>query len=140
MPWTIEYISDKCEVVVDASGVIHDEDARAQTAAVIDLLKQNQATNVLLDYSEALSEATLPGLYWLPDYASEAGAPWDARIAIVQSRKPYRIESFQFFELVCRNAGYNARLFETKEAAENWLAQVPSRRKQLGHPVHAYST
>jgi hypothetical protein len=137
MPWTVEYAPERGLVLVTASGEIHDEDARAQTVEALHLLQHNQATAILVDYSDALSEVSLAELYWLPDYAAEAGAHWDARVAVGLPRIPYRLESYQFFQLVCKNAGCNVKLFATKEAAEDWLAQTAPVREHAEHPAHA---
>ena len=137
MPWTVEYAPERRAVVVTASGEIHDEDARAQTAEALCLLKDNRASGVLVDYSDAVSEVSLSRLYGLPDYAAEFGAPWDAGVAVVLPRIPYRLESYQFLELVCKNAGYHVKLFETKEAAEHWLAQAAPVREHTDRPAYA---
>ena len=137
MPWRVEFAPEKDAIVVTSSGEIRDEDARAQVEETIRLLKQNQASAVLADYADALSEVSLPSLYRLPDYYSQVGAPWHARVAVVLPRTRYRLESYQFFELVCKNAGYNVKLFEAREAAENWLAQAPPVREPADHPAHA---
>lgn len=137
MPWTVEYAPERRAVVVTASGEIHDEDARAQTAEAFRLLKHNQASGVLVDYSDAVSEVSLAGLYWLPGYAAELGAPWDARVAVVLPRIRYRLESYQFLELVCKNAGYEIKLFEAREAAGNWIAQAAPVREHADQPAHA---
>jgi len=137
MSWTVGYALEEGLVVVSASGEMRDEDARAQTADAISLLKHNQASGVLVDYSDARLEVSLATLYWLPDYAAELGAPWDVRVAVVQPRIRYRLELYQFFALVCKNAGRNVQLFETKEAATNWLAQAAPVREHAGHPARA---
>lgn len=123
--------------MVTSSGEIRNEDARAQVEEIIRLLKQNRARVVLVDYSDALSEVSLPSLYGLPDYYTELGAPWNARIALVLPRSRYRLESYQFFELVCKNAGYNVRLFDEREAAEHWLGLGPPVREHADHAAHA---
>jgi hypothetical protein len=135
MPWTVQYDPENTLVVVNGSGEIRDGDASAQTAEAIYFLNQNQSNGVLVDFSDALSEVSLPRLYRLPDYFSELGAPWNVRIAVLLPRTAYRLETYQFFELVCKNAGYNVRLFEAKEAAEQWFAQTsPIREYPSGYP------
>jgi len=137
MPWRVEYAPETGSVVVTASGEIRNEDATAQAAEALRLARRNQAGVVLIDYSDALSEVSLPSLYGLPDYFSQLGMPWNARVAVLLPRTGYRIESYQFFELVSQNAGYNIKLFETKAAAETWLAQAPPVREHAAHPAPA---
>ena len=137
MPWTVEYEPERALVLVTGSGNMRDEDATAQTTEAICFLKQNHSNAILVDYSEAVSEVTLSNLYWLPDYSSELGAPWNIQVAVLLPRTQYRLESFQFFELVCKNAGYNVRLFEAKEVAEAWLAEALAPQEPAGHAVHS---
>lgn len=137
MPWTVQYDPKNALVVVTGSGEMRDEDASAQTAEAISFLKQNQSNGVLVDFSDARSEMSLPNLYRLPDYFSELGAPWNVRVAVLLPRTAYRLEVYQFFERVCKNAGYNVRLFEAREAAGQWLAQTSPVREHTEHPAHA---
>jgi hypothetical protein len=134
MPWKVEYGSERDLVVVTASGEVSSQDGRDQAEKVSRLLKENHGTLVLVDYSEALSEVSLPNLYWLPDYFSELGAPWHARIAVLLPRTGYRMESYQFFELACKNAGYTIRLFAERGPAEDWLRQGQPAG-QAGRPL-----
>jgi hypothetical protein len=137
MSWTVEYEPEKALVVVAGTGEMKDEDASAQTAEAVCYLKQNHAEAILVDYSHAVSEVSLPNLYWLPDYCAQLGAPWNIRVAVLLPRTRYRLESFQFFELVCKNAGYNVRLFETKETAEAWLAEALAPAEPARHAARA---
>ena len=121
MSWKVEYLPATGLVAVTAAGEVSDEDARAQVEQVIGLLKQHQTTLVLVDYSEALSEVSLPSLYRLPDSFLQCGGPWNVRVAVVLPHSRYRNETYQFFKLVCGNAGYDVRLFDQRDAAEEWL-------------------
>jgi hypothetical protein len=103
------------------TGEILDEESKAQVAEIIRLLNQHESRLVLMDCSNAVTKASLPGLYRLPDYATELGAPWNIRVAVVIPQTRFRIETFHFFELVFRNAGYDVHLFDDRESAEAWL-------------------
>jgi hypothetical protein len=50
---------------------------------------------------------------------------------VVLPRTRYRIETYQFFELVCKNAGYDVGLFEQREAAADWLQKAQPIRTEL---------
>jgi hypothetical protein len=136
MPWKVEYLSERDMVAIIATDEVFDEDARAQIVEAIRLLKGNQATLVLVDCSEALSEVPLSSLYRLPDHGTKLGAPWNTRVAVVIPRTRYRIETYHFLEIVSRNAGYDMRLFDDRESAEDWLRQPPpiQRRACLRAP------
>ncbi len=126
MPWEVKYVPDREMVLAVATGVFYEEDAYAQVVQAIGLLQLHHARLVLVDHTEVLSEMRLSSLYSLPDYATELGAPWDIHVAVVTPRTRYRLETYEFFGMVSRNAGYDVRLFEDKEAAENWLLQSSS--------------
>jgi hypothetical protein len=130
MAWKMNYVPERAAVTVVVTGEIRNDDARARTMEIAGLLNRHQTKNVLLDCSEALAEMSLPELYWLADAAAELQLPWDLQVAVVLPRTRYRIDAYEFFALVFRNAGYEVRLFEDREVAEEWLApaqKVPAR-------------
>jgi hypothetical protein len=122
----VEYVQQEQMAVVVATGAIRDEDAKEQVAEIIGLLKEHEGTLVLIDCTEAVTEASLAGIYRLPDYATQLGAPWHLRIALVIPQTRYRIETYNFAQLVFSNAGYNVKLFKSREAAEDWLQHPPA--------------
>jgi DNA-binding NarL/FixJ family response regulator len=121
--WLAAYLPEKKLVEARLIGGVTDADAKSQSERVIRLLNENQASLVLVDCLEAVSEMSYAVLYWMPRFYSQLGAPSLARIAVVLPRVPHRLESFQFYALACRNAGYNIKLCETRQAAEDWLQQ-----------------
>ena len=137
MSWTVEHIPEKGLALIVATGEIADEDARAQVVETIRLLNKHQSNLVLVDCSNALAKASLPGLYRLPDYATELGAPWNVRVAVVIPQTRFRIEMSHFFELVFRNAGYDVHLFDDREGAEAWLQRPPPVQTGANHFVSA---
>ena len=123
MAWEVEYKPEKEMVVVIATGQVSGQDGKDQAEKAIRLLQENRATLVLVDYSEAMSEVSVPNPYWLPDHFCALGAPGHARIAALLPRTGYRLESYQFFELACKHAGYSVKLFAETGPAEDWLRQ-----------------
>ncbi|HOX55440.1 MAG TPA: STAS/SEC14 domain-containing protein [Candidatus Paceibacterota bacterium] len=137
MGWEVKHEPHKDWVAVKASGTIQNEDAKAQAAKVICLLKKHKAARVLVDYAKALSEVSLPEVCWLANQATLQDAPWHLRLALVLPVTHYRLDSYQFFELVFRSAGYEVKLFEKREGAARWLAQTPQCHKRGAHLAHA---
>jgi hypothetical protein len=137
MAWTVEYVPERDLVLLVVTGDILDEDGKAQIAETIRLLNEHQSTFVLVDCSDAVTKASLPSLYRLPDYATVLGAPWNIRVAVVIPQTRFRIETFHFFALVFRNAGYDLQLFNDRESAEAWLRRPHPLRTRLHHLVSA---
>jgi hypothetical protein len=140
MAWKAKYMPEGMTVALTASGTIRSGEAKAQLAEAICLLKQHDTTRVLFDLSEAVWEASLPELYYLPDDAAALGAPWDARVAMVPPQGDCRNELCRFLELVCRNAGYDLRLFGTRPVAEQWLTAPPPASKPPVQPSFSIQT
>jgi hypothetical protein len=127
MSWEVEYVPEKRLVLLIVQGEIIDEEVQARVPETVRLLREHETGLLLVDCSAATTKASLPCLYRLPDYATELGAPWNTRIAVILPRSPFRIETFHFFALVFRNAGYDILLFDDRTAAENWLERsVPA--------------
>ena len=137
MSWTVEYIPERDLVLIVATGEILDKDGRAQVEETVRLFKEHQSNLVLVDCSDAVTKASLPGLYRLPDYATELGAPWNVRVAVVIPRTRFRFEMFHFFELVFRNAGYDVHLFDDRQGAEEWLLRPPPVRTGASQLTYA---
>jgi hypothetical protein len=133
MAWTVEYVPERDLVLLVVTGDILDEDGKTQVAETIRMLNEHQSTLVLVDCLDAVSTASLPSLYRLPDYATELGAPWNVRVAVVIPRTHFRIETYRFFELVFRNAGYDVHLFDDRESAEAWLRRPHPLRTGAHH-------
>jgi DNA-binding NarL/FixJ family response regulator len=121
--WSTEYLSEKKLVVASLTGTVTNADAKSQSEQAMRLLMDHEASLVLVDCREAVSEISYAVLYWLPRFYAQFGVPRSTRIAVVLPAVPYRVESFQFYALACTNAGYDVRLFESRQAAEEWLLQ-----------------
>jgi len=121
MPWEMQYIADKETLVVAPSGYLSDDDARELTGQAIALLQETHATRVLSDCRGLESAPSVAALYWLvQDYANR-GVPRHTRIALVHSKAPQAVELAQFYETLCFNRRFQARVFQSKHAAEAWL-------------------
>lgn len=123
MPWEVKHLPDKEVVALICSGRFSSNDAREQAEEVIHLLKENKATRVLLDYSNAIGEVPIVDLFYLPEHYDKLGAPKNARVALVLPKTEHRLEDYGFYETVCRNKGYNCTLFRSHQAALKWLEQ-----------------
>jgi DNA-binding NarL/FixJ family response regulator len=116
-----KYLPEKKMVLAVMNGRITELNARSQTELVVRLLRDNQASLVLVDCRKAVSDLSYAFLYGQPRLYAQLGAPPSARIAVVIPDVPHRLETYQFYMLACKNAGYHAKLVESRQAAEDWL-------------------
>ena len=121
MPWALEYLAGKETLVVAPTGCVSDDDARELTGQAIAMLQETQATRVLGDCRGIESAPSVAALYWLVCDYDKCGVPRQTRIALVHSHEPAAAEVARFYETVCQNRQYQAKAFESKEAAEAWL-------------------
>ena len=123
----MEYVAGKETLVVAPTGRVSDDDARELTGQAIALLQETQATRVLSDCRGVESAPSVATLYWLVHDYADRGVPRETRIAVVHSKAPRAVEVAQFYETVCLNRRYQARVFQSREAAEAWLYSNQTR-------------
>jgi SpoIIAA-like len=121
VPWTAAHVREKGLVLVAFTGQFSLDDVKRQGRETIRLMKEHRVTRVMVDCRNALAEVSLTDIYWLPAIYDQLGAPRFSRVAVVLPVNKYQLEAYHFFELRCRNTFYNIRLFETIDAAEEWL-------------------
>lgn len=122
MEWEIQYIPGKKLIVVVSTGNICMDRVRVQAEEVAGLLRTNQATSVLLDFSRLNPGLSTAELWTAVDYYRRLGLPDLTGIALVQARST--ADPFAFYQLGCFKAGFRVNLFESREVAESWLQSV----------------
>ena len=136
MPWSVNYIAQQEIVQAVAVGKVDNEDFDQLLEQIVHRLRQHHSQLALVDCSSALSEATLPALYYLPDKAALLKAPWLLRIALVGPSNGYRGDTYRFTELIFRSNGYDFRLFDTRKQAEDWLLHPPPKNSPPLYLAH----
>ena len=121
MPWEIQYVPEKETLVVAATGVLSDDEARDLTGRAITLLTETHATRVLGDCCGMQSGPSFGVVYWLVNDYSNRGVPKQIRIAVVHAGSPQAAEFAHFYETVCFNRQYAVKAFRDRAAAEEWL-------------------
>ena len=117
----MKYVQETKTLVVAARGPVSDEEAKDLTTRAISLLKDTQAPCVLGDCRRMESGPSFASVYWLVNDYANCGLPPQTRIALVHSRTSRAVELAQFFETVCVNRRYEAKAFDSSQAAEAWL-------------------
>ncbi|MBU0517873.1 STAS/SEC14 domain-containing protein [bacterium] len=121
MPTEIKYLSGEKIVLIKHSGIISAAELRENTIEAARLVKEHGTTRILADNSDMVTSAKTIDLFELPKIYDELGVSKASKIAIVMNLVDGRKDMYQFYETVCRNRGYDVRLFADEESAMNWL-------------------
>jgi len=122
MPWNVSHDSAINVVVVTYAGRTTGDDLRAATSAAIALGKEKDTTNFLVDASALELTASIFDVYELPtqQYVNE-GVERTSRIAVIRPISPDALDAAKFYETVCQNRGWFAKLFAGRQSAVSWL-------------------
>lgn len=77
----------------------------------------------LVDASGASSRISLATYYELPKLYQSLGISRSSRIAVISAKTQRGKERARFFENVCRNRGWQAKMFYHRPEALEWLVE-----------------
>ena len=122
MPWEYKTNSDQNMIEVKYTGKVTAQDLQESTSKVITMEKETGIHSILSDTTEANLAASLSDLYAIPtkQYVQE-GADFRGNLAIILSTSPKEREAAEFFQIVCRNAGWSVNTFASRQLAIDWL-------------------
>jgi hypothetical protein len=121
MPQNTEYDPVKRMVVLTYSGRVTMPEVREATAQALALQKEQKTGRVLIDPRNMIAWPSLVEMFQLVNSYSDMEVPSGTQLAVLRPLAPDRTDLSGFYETVCQNRGYNARVFETREDAEQWL-------------------
>jgi hypothetical protein len=122
MEWKISFLPDKQVVVIKTFGVADEASSLAMAQSISKTMMEYQATRCLIDHSELTAvSGSSEGIFYRPQGLSKTGI--SSEIKIAELVKPAHKEHFGFLEYVCRNNGFDFRVFDSREPAIKWLAQ-----------------
>ena len=122
MPHNIKYDPVLDIIEVTLTGLITKADLRESTTQAISMQKQTGTTRFLLNANAEDVSVSLTDIYEVPDaqYWKEE-ANMRSRIAVILSTSVSVQEAGRFYETVCFNRGWNARICSDRQAAMDWL-------------------
>jgi hypothetical protein len=123
MPWTIESRDDGQLLEVVYKGILGAEDLRAATIEIVDMLIAKGIHRLLLDCHDSHFNVPTVAVYQLPELYDAKGLSRQVRAGVVKPHDGYHVEIFEFYEDVCRNRGYFAKLFDDADSARQWLRE-----------------
>ena len=122
MEWKISFLSDEQVVVIKTFGIADDASSLEMAKSISQTMMQYNATRCLIDHSALISvTGSSVDIYYRPQGLNNTGIT--SKIKIAELVNPAHREHFGFLEYVCRNNGFDFRVFETREPAIQWLTK-----------------
>lgn len=122
MPYKITHDSVLDLIEVTFTGLITEADLRESTTQAISMQKQTGTTTFLVDASGCDVRVPLIDIYEIPktQYRKEE-LNIRSRIALIPSAAVSVQEAARFYETVCFNQGWNAKICSDRQSALDWL-------------------
>jgi hypothetical protein len=122
MEWTISFLSDQQVVFIKTQGVADETSSLAMAKSIPEAMIEYKAMRCLIDHSAIGSvSGAVVKIYYRPQELREAGVHPMVKIAEVVL--PAHKAHFDFLETVCRNRGFDFRIFNDQESAIQWLTK-----------------
>jgi hypothetical protein len=122
MEWTISFLSDQQLVIIRTQGIANGTSSIEMAKAISKTMAEYKVVRCLIDHSAIESvSGNVAEIYYRPQELREVGIPSKVKIAevVLQEHK----EHFDFLETVCRNRGFDFRVFNDQESAIQWLTK-----------------
>lgn len=129
MPYNVKHDPVLDIIEVTLTGLITETDLREATTQAISIQKQRGTTRFLVDANGRDVQAPLIDIYEIPNaqYRNEE-LNIRSRIAVILSASVSVQEAARFYETVCFNRGWNAKICADRQSATDWLLGRPSTR------------
>lgn len=122
MPWEISHNPSLGCIEVVYYGRVDSSQVRAASASAIKLSIERKADRFLVDVREVESELSTIEIHDVPTLFAIEGLSAPSRGAYIIPESGEIREDLRFFETVCRNRGWDVRLFTDPEEAVAWLS------------------
>ena len=122
MPYTVRHDAELDLIEVTVRGSISGSDIRGVSTDYIDLQKRTGSLRILVDANESELDASMMEIYALPEKQyKEEGLDRRTRIAIIFPSSASTRQGALFYETICQNRGWNARVLPDRQSAIDWL-------------------
>jgi len=134
MAWRIDYTAIENLARITCEGPVTTDEVFAQAKEAVELILRTSASGAMVDYSKAILEMPIAGIYKLPDLFDAMGLPRQTKIAIVLPADPANMHKYTFFDDVANSRGYLVQLYWDTTHAMAWLAK-PSESEPSSPPL-----
>lgn len=122
MPYRVERDAEHGVIETVYTGSVTASDVRAAAAEALSLATPTRAELFLTRFESADLRLSTADIFAIPEEFKNLGASHGNRLGVVVtgSGSPSMAEA-RFYENVCRNRGWEVRVFSSREDAVSWL-------------------
>ena len=121
MALSARYHAESGIVETIVSGVVDPDELRQETVLAASMAEEHEATRFLSNFSAAVVGFSISDVFDLPALQEEVGLTRGIRVALLPPAGDRAQELAQFYETVCMNRGWLARVFADRTEAMDWL-------------------
>ena len=125
-PWTVSYLENLDAIMTVYSGALSPEMLQNAVQETIIYAQQRGTWRLLADCSTLEGGHSIVDLYEISKLLEKAGVASTFYEAIVLPQLNAIASDVHFYETICRNRGFDVRVFKTTEDATAWLAEIRS--------------
>ena len=125
MKYTLSYLEDDRFIFIGAEGRFDFNEFLQKTKEAVELSVQYNCNKILVDCSLITSANTnMAKLYSIPEEYEKHKISRAYKIGLVESSDSAANKNVLFYETVCRNRGWLAKVFPDLDSAKNWLKSL----------------
>ncbi len=120
MEWKNSFLTDEQIVVIKTFGDADGASSLEMAKSISQTMMQYNTKRCLIDHSALISvSGSSVDIYYRPQGLGNTGI--SSEIKIAELVNPAHKSHFGFLEYVCRNNGFDFRVFDSREPAMEWL-------------------
>jgi hypothetical protein len=120
MAWNVKYNSDTKIIELTYSGLVSPIELKDALSAALSLSKQEGTSLFLADCTDMVGGHSITDLYFLIALYEESGLRGMKEALVLPALKS-SVEQVKFYEVACRNRGFNVKIFSQIQDATAWL-------------------
>lgn len=121
MGWEINIHEDSQALQAVCDGHLSADDLTMMAIEICHQAREHRNTQVLLDFSKARIDFSIPDVSDLPDLYREYGLSTEIRAALLFSHADRHAKCFAEFAKLSKDAGYTLNMFTSNHEAWAWL-------------------
>ena len=121
MAWSVKYDPELKLVHSVLTGHVPVVEINKAAVKGITLAKEKNTNRLLIDNSKLEGAYSALDIYEMPKYYVELNADRANKVAILVPTCKDAYEAIRFYETVCKNVGWNVKVFKDRKDAIDWL-------------------